>query len=131
MKKKTASAIALVLWSVIFYASVCVYGFYYAKSDPESSAGIGLAAISLAVFIPLFSIAYGVMASLLSKSGYALCFANAAFSSALVCALCDFDEIYGRIAVCAFIGAAVFSFTALVKTICEFTPFLKKIFKRR
>ncbi len=130
LKNKTGLAVALIAWSVIFYTSVCVYAFYIGKTNAESSSGIGLAAISLAVFIPLFGIAYGAMASIMGRGGYLLCFANAVFSSALICVLCDFDEIYGRIAVCAFIGAAVFSFTALVKTICDFFPLMKKYFKR-
>lgn len=123
----TRGTLTLVAWSVIFYTAVStyyVYSRYNIRSEPDS---YGLLAISVAVFFPLFGIAYGIMAGILKGAkGWMLCFADAVFSAILICLIWDADEIYGRLAVCLFVGAAVFSFTAIVKSVTEFVIFLRK-----
>lgn len=123
----TRGTLTLVVWSVIFYTAVSTY-YVYSKHIIRSEAdGLGLLGISVAVFFPLFGIAYGIMAGILKGGiGWGLCFSDAVFSSILICVIWDADEIYGRLAVCLFVGAAVFSFTAIVKSITEFVAFLKK-----
>ena len=112
---------------MIFYTAVSTYYVYSRYNIRLEANELGLLGISAAVFFPLFGVAYGIMAGLLHHGvGWGLCFANGAFSSILVCLIWDADEIYGRLAVCLFVGTAVFSFTAIVKTLTEFIIFLKK-----
>lgn len=123
----TRGTVTLVAWSVIFYTAVSTYYVYSRYNIRLEANELGLLGISAAVFFPLFGVAYGIMAGLLRHGvGWGLCFAHGAFSSILVCLIWDADEIYGRLAVCLFVGAAVFSFTAIVKTLTEFIIFLKK-----
>ena len=123
----TRGTVTLVAWSVIFYTAVCSYYMYSRYNIRSEGDSYGLLAISFAVFIPLFGIAYGIMAGILRDArGWMLCFAEAVFSAILICLIWDADEIYGRLAVCLFVGAAVFSFTAIVKSITEFVIFLRK-----
>ena len=125
--KLTRATLALITWSVIFYTAVCTYYVYSRKTFGTSMDSIGLLAISIAVFIPLMGVAYGIMAGILKNGrGWMLCFADGAFSAILVCLLWDGDEIYGRLGVCLFVGAAVFSFTSIVKSLTEFAIFLKR-----
>lgn len=125
--KRTRAGIALVAWSVIFYTVIicyCIFSGKYGKSDAEN---MGTVAITCAVIIPLMALAYGVMAGIMGKKGWLICIADAAFSSALVCCLYNFDEIYGRLSVCAFVAFSVFSFTGLVKSFTElFINFSKR-----
>lgn len=123
----TRGTLTLVVWSVIFYTAVSAYYVYSRYNIRLESDELGLLGISVAVFFPLFGIAYGVMAAILKGGiGWGICFAHAAFSAILICLIWDADEIYGRLAVCLFVGAAVFSFTAIVKILAEFIIFLKK-----
>ena len=123
----TRGTLTLVVWSVIFYTAVSTYYVYSKYMMRLEADGLGLLGICVAVFFPLFGIAYGIMAGILKNGkGWMLCFADAVFSAILICVIWDADEIYGRLAVCLFVGAAVFSFTAIVKSITEFAIFLKK-----
>ncbi len=123
----TRGSLTLVAWSVIFYTAVSTYYIYSKYTAPSEAGEYGILAISVAVFFPLFGIAYGIMAGIFQNGrGWMLCFADAVFSAILICLIWDADEIYGRLAVCLFVGAAVFSFTAIVKSVTEFVIFLKK-----